>query len=112
YNNSAQAVDLSGWYMTDKADTLDQWSFPAGTVIQANSTLIVWASNKADPLGGLHTNFALSADAEMAILVNPPQRVADFVPFGESTADRSYARQPNGTGAFSWTSSPTFDRSN
>lgn len=112
YNNSGQAVDLSGWYLSDKADTLDQWSFPAGTVIQPNSTLIVWASNKADSLGGLHTNFALSADGEMTILVTPELRIADFAPFGESADDSSYARQPNGTGVLTRTSSPTFDSNN
>jgi hypothetical protein len=73
FNNGSQAADISGYYLTDDADDLNQWAFPAGTVIPPKSTLIVFASDKAGnpPAGELHTNFKLSADGEFLALVEP-----------------------------------------
>lgn len=112
YNNSSAAVDVSGWYLTDKGDDLEQWSFPAGSVIAANASLVVWADNEAERLGGLHASFALSAGGESVYLVSPDLRIVDLVDFGPGEADTSYARMPNGTGAFGWTDAATFNTPN
>ncbi len=29
YNDSAQSVNLAGWYMTDSASQLTKWTFPS-----------------------------------------------------------------------------------
>ncbi len=109
YNNSSEAVDLSGWHLSDEENRLDRWTFPSGTVIAANGTLIVWADDKEDLTTGLHANFKLSADGENLYLVTPDMGFADQLTFGPAEDDESFARLPNGSGAFSWTSSPTFD---
>lgn len=110
YNNSDQAVNLSGWYLTDEDTNLTRWAFPAGTVIQPRATLVVWADDAASP--GLHASFKLSASGETVYLVNPQKAFADQVTFGEGAADSSYARSPNGTGGWSWTTRPTFNAAN
>jgi len=112
YNKGGQAVDLSGYYLTDEESTLDRWAFPQGTVIQANSTLIVWADNKESLTTGLHANFKLSASGENVYLVTPSLQFADQLTFTQAESDESYARSPNATGEFSWTSSPTFNAVN
>lgn len=73
YNTTSMPIDLSGYFLTDKADDLDQWAFPPGTQIGAHSTLLVFASDKANspPAGELHTNFKISADGEFLGLVAP-----------------------------------------
>jgi len=73
FNASDEAVDLSGYYLSDDSDELTKWSFPAGTTIDAHATLLVFASDKGDtgPAGELHANFALSAGGEFLALVRP-----------------------------------------
>lgn len=110
YNNSSEPVDLSGWFLTDEDTNLTRWAFPAGTVIPAGGTLVVWADDAASP--GLHASFKLSASGETVFLVTPDKAFADQVTFGEAQTDYSYARSPNGTGSWVWTDQPTFDAAN
>lgn len=112
YNTSNTAVDLSGWYLTDEEVNLTRWAFPAGTTIAANGTLIVWADDNEELTSGLHSNFKLSATGESVFLVTPTQQFADKVSYENAMDDWSYARLPNGSGAFSWTSATTFNNSN
>jgi len=48
YNPTAASISLTGWYLTDKAATLDMWAFPAGLSIDSKGYLVVFASDKAD----------------------------------------------------------------
>jgi hypothetical protein len=75
YNAGPDAVDLSGWHLTDRADNPSKWTFPS-RVIGAGQYLVVFASgrntaNYTDPAGHLHTNFNLSAGGEYLALVMP-----------------------------------------
>lgn len=98
YNRIGSVIDLSGFYLTDNDDELEKWEFPAGTSIDANGYLIVWA-DKDTLQTGLHTNFKLSADGEILILSDGLTEFQRVV-FGVQTTDMGYARVPNGTGAF------------
>ena len=112
YNTGSVPVDLTGWYLTDEDTKLQRWAFPNGTVIDAGKTLVVWADDNASELGGLHVNFKLSAKGEYVYLVNPALEFADQVEFEDAPEDQSYARTPNGSGAFEWTASPSFNAIN
>jgi hypothetical protein len=70
YNPDTVSVNLDGWHLTDNANNLAKWRFPA-VVIPAGGYLVVFASNKNRQVVGqpLHTNFALSADGEYLALV-------------------------------------------
>ena len=65
-------ASLEGWYLTDSADNLTKWEFPAVTV-GPDSYLIVFASSKdrRNPASELHTNFKLSGSGEYLALVHP-----------------------------------------
>ena len=69
-NPGSEAVDLTGWHLTDSAKDLDRWTFPAVT-IESRQVLLVWASskNRIAPELPLHTNFSLSASGEYLALV-------------------------------------------
>lgn len=110
YNNSASTIDLGGYFLTDDAGDLTQWSFPEGTEIAPNGYLIVWADNDVDQ-SGLHANFKLSASGESIILSDPSGAVIDEVSFTDQLTDVSYGRFPNGTGDFQFMS-PTFNAEN
>ena len=82
-NLTDEAVSLEGWYVTDNANALTKWRFPAGCSIPAKGTFVVYASNKdfekygypfVDDLGKLHTNFELALSGEYLALVRPDGR--------------------------------------
>lgn len=110
YNNGSQAVDLSGYWLTDNAFNLRKWQMPAGTTILPNEYLIIWADEDGGQ-GDYHCNFKLSASGEDLLLINPAGQLVDEVVFGQQTADQGYARVPNGTGPFV-IQDPTFGANN
>ena len=110
YNNSSTSIDLEGYYLSDDATDLTQWAFPAGSSIDANGYVVVWADNDEDQ-DGLHANFKLSASAESIFLVNADGTVADEVSYVDQITDMSTGRFPNGTGDFQ-IMSPTFNGEN
>ncbi len=100
YNASNQALDISGYYLTDNEFNLNKWQIPQGTVLNANEYLIIWADE--DPSQGkFHANFKFSANGEYLILLNPAGELVSKVSFSAQTPDISYARIPNGSGPFS-----------
>ncbi len=99
YNNSSESINLEGYYLSDDAEDLTQWAFPAGTVIEGMGYLTIWADDDEDQMG-LHTNFKLSAGAESVILTDPLGVVVDEVSYVDQETDVAYGRFPNGTGNF------------
>ena len=110
YNNTNASIDLSGYSLSDDGTDLTQWSFPAGTVIEANAYLIIWA-DEDDDQEGLHASFKLSASGETIYLVNTIGEIEDEITYEEQTTDVSYGRFPNGTGNFE-IMTPTFNAEN
>ena len=109
YNNNAFAVDLSGFYLSNNPSTLNQWQMPQGTVIGANGYLIIWADNEAD--GPLHASWNVSAGGATVLLSDTSLIILDSITFGAQTADKAFARVPNGTGGF-LKQAPTYSASN
>lgn len=72
YNPSGTEVNLGGWHLTDNANNLAKWTFPA-TNLPPFSHLIVFASgkNRAEAGRELHTNFELASQGEYLALVEP-----------------------------------------
>ena len=99
YNNTSSSIDLSGYFLSDEADAAMKWEFPAGTTIDGNGYLIVWADNDTDQ-SGLHAGFKLSADGEAVFLSDPNGNLIDYTYFGPQVAPQTYGRFPNGTGSF------------
>ena len=92
HNTSDSPVDLNGWYLTDDAADLNQWSFPA-TPIAAKGFLVVFASDKDRSTAGseLHTNFKLSASGEYLALVQANGTTVEHeLPFYALQEDISY----------------------
>ena len=87
-NLTSDAVDLSETYLTDDAESRTKWRFPAGTVLPANGTLILFASGQDindpqfDELGYLHTNFRLSGDGEYLAISSSASGIDGTFPGG------------------------------
>lgn len=77
YNNTENAIDLQGWYLTDDAANLKQWQFPSIT-IPKGGYLLVFASgkNRIDPAKSLHTNFKLSGSGEFLVISEPDTTIS------------------------------------
>ena len=109
YNTTDEAIDLSGWAMTNDPQDPDKWIFPAGTIIGPKSYLLVWADN--DPLDGpLHATFRLKNTGGTVELRLPEALdfiAVDSVSYGPQTQDVSLGRTPNGFGEFLRYPNPT-----
>jgi len=113
YNNSAQTIDLEGYFLTDDFTNPLKWAFPFGTTIAAGTYLTIWADEDLAQ-DGLHADFRLSTGGESVILIDNTTGVTivkDAVDFPTQTTDISYGRFPNGTGSFQFMN-PTFGASN
>ncbi|MEL6852340.1 MAG: CotH kinase family protein, partial [Bacteroidota bacterium] len=110
YNNGSSSLNLEGFYLSDDSTDLFQWAFPAGTVIEANDYLVIWADDDENQTG-LHANFKLSAGGEAIFLVDTSSAIIDQLSYESQTTDISYGRFPNGTGNFQ-TMTATFSGEN
>lgn len=99
YNKGTQAVDISGYHLSDDVDELDLYTFPANTVLNANEYLIVWADKDLSQ-AGYHADFKLSAAGETIFLSDSSMTELDVVTYPEQATDTSYGRFVNGTGDF------------
>lgn len=94
HNESAAAVDLAGWRLTDDPLALNKWTFPAQS-LAAGARLVVFASGKNRAVGGaeLHTNFQLDPDGEYLALVAPDgvTKASEFNPFPKLRRNVSWA---------------------
>jgi len=101
YNDTAQSVNLTGWYLTDSATQLTKWAFPAAT-LASKGYLVVWASGRNTVLNGeIHTNFKLDGDGEYLALVRPDGTTVEhaYTPmYPDQKTDISYGLLFRGNG--------------
>lgn len=94
YNRGSTERDISGWYLTDDAATLTEWTIPPNTVLQPGEAVF---------FDGL--NFGISAEGEELFLTRSDGfTVESRVAFGPQQADVTQGRYPNGSP--SWSSYP------
>lgn len=110
YNRGDQAVDLSGFFLSDNSNNPTKYILPDNTVIPSDDYLIIWA-DEDDTQDGLHANFKLSKSGETLVLSNTDSLIIDQISYANIDTDRSYARKPNGVGGFA-DSKPTFGINN
>lgn len=110
YNPTSEAINISGYYLSDDSGNPFRWQFPENTIIEAHSFLLVWASgkDKVAPNGEIHTNFSISRSGEPLILTAPDRitLVDQIVPMA-LPRNVSYGRYPNGSDNWVF-----FDRNN
>lgn len=71
YNPGDQAVDVSGWYLTDKRSEPTRWRIPDESVIEAGGFLVFEEFDEFGIIGPEHFGaaFALSANGEQVHLI-------------------------------------------
>lgn len=94
YNPDASPVDLSGYYLTDKAANLTLWQIPATSTLDPGAYMVIFASGKNRAIAGapLHTNFKLSSAAGQYLALVAPNgtTVVDDYTYPLQDEDVSY----------------------
>ena len=101
-NNEDVAVDLAGYYLTDRLNQPMKWQFPLGipdsTVIQPGEFKLIWA-DEDNAQGWNHTNFKFNSGGEVIVLRSVDGfSIADSVHFNVIPTDHSLGRSPDVTG--------------
>ncbi len=111
FNPSATAIDLSGYSLTDNLTSAVRWIIPAGTTLNPQAYLVIWADGQPTlngPGKSLHADFKLNQDGEAIALFSPDGRLVDAVVFTQQFPNVSQGRWPNGqTGNAAFFSYPT-----
>ena len=95
YNAGDEAIDLEGYFLSDKIDQPERWEFPSVT-LGSEGFLLVFASGKDRYGAELHTNFKISSQGEPLLLTSPDGELVDFLPPVPVARDQSYGRYPDG----------------
>lgn len=115
YNQSASAINIGGFGLTDNSSTTAKYIFPLGTLVPANGFLRVWCSgkgNSANAAGHIHTNFTLTqCKGDWIVLLNGTV-VVDSMQLRLTQASHSRGRYPDGTSNWKIYKLPTPNASN
>ncbi len=120
-NTSASAIDIGGYFLTDTPDLPKQWAFPAGTMIKANSYIVVWASGRnvvvPNSSGKLyyHTNFKLTQTkkkAENIVLYDALGNKLDEIAINKTRAGQSRGRTADSSATWVIFKKPTVGNKN
>jgi hypothetical protein len=110
FNADDATVDLNGYRVSDSSGTSQ--TVPGSLLIQAGGFVLLWADGSPSQ-GGAHLGFKLGAkNGDSVRLTDPQGNQLDKVSFGPVTGQSSYARFPDGAGAFAWCTVPTPGASN
>ena len=112
YNTTGQTMDLSSMYLTDTFSKPTKSAFPTGTTIAPYGYLTIWADEVPSTATVIHAAFALSKSGEALMLSDGLGTVIDSITFGKQTDNVSMGRCPNGTGSFTFLTTPTFGTAN
>ncbi len=111
YNPATNAVDLTGYFLSDTLTNTTQWAIPDGATIAAGGYLLVWADNESGQNGpgvaDLHAGFSLAKGGEAIGLFAPDGTLVDGVAFGLQTSDVSQGRFPDGGATLFSMTNPT-----
>lgn len=112
HNSGSEAVDLNGFYLSDKDNDTTKWQFQTGT-IPPNGFLLIFASNKNRPASiPLHTSFRLSQDGESLRLYDLSKNLVDSFSVPFISTDLSFGAFPDGNSYRAFFENPTPNSTN
>ena len=103
YNSSTEAVDLSGYGLSDNLGRARKWQFPEGTVILPGEYKIIWCDGNAEANSAAepHTSYGLAkAGGYSVVLADPTGKILDKLVLPQVPTDVSYGRTMGREGFF------------
>ena len=115
YNNSPTALDLNGYYLSDKIGMPTKWQFTDPFVIPAYGHAVVYASGQdvmnagGQEGNGPHTNFKLSQTRynEYLVISNDAGEILNYIDLSPTQLNHSYGRTNDGDAAWSVFNNPS-----
>ena len=92
FNGGDSDIDLSGFGLSDSADTPMRFVFPSGTVIGKGEYLLIIADKSADSTKELNTGFGLSKSGETLVLSSPDGTELQSLAVPALSEDMTYGR--------------------
>ena len=115
YNSGVNAVDIGGYYISDKISNITKWQVPSSYVIPPNSVVLVFCSGRDEiSANNLHTNFKITQTKgnEVLLLSDPSQNILDSVTVRPNIKSHSTGRETDGSPIWSVFEIPTPNNSN
>lgn len=111
YNNGNTAINLEGYFLSDKEDNPTKWQFPNKT-ISPQSHLLIFASDLNLNNVYCHTNFKLNDTGETLLLSDALENEIDRLDIPALLVDISYGRKSDGSSEWTYFDAPTPESSN
>ena len=113
YNSGGGAVDLTGWYVSDKAGNPLKWIVPSGTVPAGGYAIVVCSGRSTVSGNEIHAGLKLTQTApEDIILSDATGTLVDQITLSPNQADHSMGRTTDGAATWSVFTNPTPGASN
>lgn len=113
YNAGAAAVNLGGYWLSDKVNNIQKWQIPAIN-LNPGQRVIIWCSGRNITTGPYHTNFGLtqSEGNDHIILANPAGVILDSTKVRPCLKNHSRGRTTDGAATWSVFTTPTPNAAN
>ncbi len=111
YNSGATAIALGGYTITDAPGTPNKVTLDASVIVPAHGFRLLWADDQIQGLDHLAFKLASAADS-ISLFAPDGTRLDTYAWTTAAPTDSSYARVPDGTGAFITTATPTCGATN
>ena len=115
YNSTASAIDINGYYISDKVNNPTKWQIPSSFIIPAGGVRVIFCSGRDEVLAGFaHTNFKITQtkDNEVLMLSDPTGILLDSISVIPNIKTHSRGREINGSAIWSVFINPTPDATN
>lgn len=109
YNTGATAVNLSGYYLSDKTSNPTQWVIPAGVTINPGARFMFFATGDDGLFGGsYHTNFKITqTKGDQVVLADPTGVIIDSINCFLTQRNHSRGRTTDGAATWAVFNNPT-----
>lgn len=108
YNPSGQAVDLTGFYLSDNPNNPTKWQFPGGSVPAGGRLVVVCSGRNAMQDGTPHTSFRLNQlQPESVVLTAPNGTVLESHVLQLTQNGHSHGRATDGASTWGVFATPT-----
>lgn len=115
YNTGSQAVDLSGYHLSDKEHKPGKWEIPNGTMIPAGGFLVFSCSGRDGVyFDRMHTNFKLAQTkpGDGVLLSDPQENIINYFPLELTLVEHSRCRVSDGADEWLISTNPSYGTSN
>ncbi|MGZ4157381.1 MAG: CotH kinase family protein, partial [Bacteroidia bacterium] len=114
YNAGGSAVNLTGYYLSNKISNPTKWTIPAGISIASHGYLLIWASGQNTVVGtNIHASFSLLQTKPQALVLSDPSAaLLDSMTLKPTLPDHSRGRTVDGGATWGVLTSPTPNAAN